>query len=142
MTQIEFYTGVTDPVVAAHRLALKVFAARKPLRIATSSDTITNELDRLLWEQPEDAFVPHVRLDSPLRAATSVVIDHANTHEGDAEVLISLCAQPPSFFARFERMIEIVGRDEASALAGRERWQFYKARGYALTHTDLSRRTS
>jgi DNA polymerase IIIc chi subunit len=37
-------------------------------------------------------------------------------------------------------MIEIVGVDEESALAGRRRWQFYKERGYAVTHTDLSKR--
>jgi DNA polymerase III subunit chi len=139
MTQIEFYTGVSQPVQSAHRLALKVFAAKRKLRIASPDAATTDELDRLLWTQPEEAFVPHVRLDSPLRDDTPIVLDHAATHEGAADVLISLCATPPSYFARFERLIEIVGKEDALAQTGRTRWQFYKERGYAMTHTDLSR---
>ncbi len=140
MTRIEFYTGVANPVNAAHRLTLKVFAAKRRLRIATADAATTDELDRMLWLQPEDAFVPHVRIDSALRDDTPIIVDHASTHEGEADVLISLCDEPPNFFARFERLIEIVGRDEASATAGRRRWQFYKERGYELVHTDLSKR--
>jgi DNA polymerase III subunit chi len=139
MTRIEFYTGVANPVQAAHRLALKVFAAKRKLRIATPDAAITGELDRMLWLQPEESFVPHVALNSPLRDDTPIVIDHAATHEGAADVLISLCATPPSYFARFERLIEIVGQDEGLAQTGRTRWQYYKERGYAMTHTDLSR---
>jgi DNA polymerase III subunit chi len=140
MTKIEFYTGVVKPIQAAHRLTLKVYAAQRRLRIATADAATTDELDRLLWLQPEEAFVPHVGLNSPLRDDTPIIVDHAGTHEGTADVLISLCAEPPSYFARFERVIEIVGTDEQSALAGRRRWQFYKARGYEMAHTDLSKR--
>jgi DNA polymerase III subunit chi len=140
VTKIEFYTGVAKPVSAAHKLSLKVFAVKRKLRIATPDARATEELDRLLWESPEDAFVPHVTLQSPLREDTPIIVDHATSHEGAADVLISLCHESPSFFARFERMIEIVGVDEQSALAGRRRWQFYKERGYAMTHTDLSKR--
>jgi DNA polymerase III subunit chi len=140
MTKIEFYTGVANPIVAAHKLALKVYAAKRKLRIATDDAQATEQLDRLLWEQPEDAFIPHVRLTSPLRDETPVVIDEATTHDGHADVLISLCATPPSYFARFERLIEIVGKAPELAETGRARWQFYKERGYAMTHTDLSKR--
>ncbi|MGL4231697.1 MAG: DNA polymerase III subunit chi [Casimicrobium sp.] len=140
MTTIEFYTGVANPISAAHKLALKVFAAKRALRIATPDANATQSLDRLLWEQPEDAFVPHVPLASPLRDATPIILDHEAAHEGACDVLINLCHVPPKYFSRFERLIEIVGRDEDSAKAGRERWQFYKERGYAMTHTDLSKR--
>jgi DNA polymerase III subunit chi len=139
MTRIEFYTGVANPVTAAHKLALKVHAAKRRLRIATPDEATTEQLDRMLWEQPEDGFVPHVRLDSAIRDLTPIVIDHATTHEGDADVLIALCATPPSYFARFERLIEIVGGAPEIAQSGRARWQFYKERGYEMSHTDLSR---
>jgi DNA polymerase III subunit chi len=142
MTKIEFYTGVANPIAAAHKLVLKVHAAKRRLRIATSDAASTEQLDRMLWEQPEDAFVPHVRLDSKWRDATPILIDHAATHEGVADVLISLCEVPPSYFARFDRLIEIVGKDDALAQTGRTRWQFYKERGYAMTHTDLSKRAA
>ena len=96
-------------------------------------------LDALLWEQPPDGFLPHVSLASPLAADTPIIIDHEATHEGVADVLINLSTTPPSFFARFERMFEIVGQEEDVAAAGRERWKFYKARGYEMTHTVMQR---
>ncbi len=139
MTTIEFYTGVANPLHAAHKLALKVHAAKRRLRIATPDAVATDQLDRLLWESPDDGFVPHVRLDSTLRDATPIIVDHADGHDGAADVLISLRGTPPSFFARFERLIEIVGIDDEIAKSGRARWQFYKERGYEMTHTDLSR---
>jgi len=55
-------------------------------------------------------------------------------------VLVNLHAAPPPFFSRFERMVEIVTRDEADAAAGRERWKFYKARGYEIRSFNLSER--
>jgi DNA polymerase-3 subunit chi len=142
MTRIEFYTGVSNPVTAAHKLALKVHAAKRRLRIATPDEATTQQLDRLLWEHPEEAFVPHVRLDSSLRDDTPIVIDHALSHEGEADVLITLCETPPLYFARFKRLIEIVGSAPEIAQSGRSRWQFYKARGYEMSHTDLSRQRS
>lgn len=140
MTTIEFYTGIADPIAATHRLALKVYASGRRLRIATPDEATTKLLDRALWERPEDAFVPHCTLGSPLRDATPIVIDHTNDHDGAADVLISLCGQPPKYFARFERMFEVVGTDPELAAAGRERWAFYKSRGYPLKHTDMSKR--
>jgi DNA polymerase-3 subunit chi len=60
--------------------------------------------------------------------------------EGPAAVLINLHALPPPFFSRFERLAEIVSRDEVERAAGRERWKFYKARGYEIRSYDLSAR--
>ena len=73
-------------------------------------------------------------------AQTPIVVDHVLDHEGPAAVLINLYALPPPFFSRFERLAEIVSRDEAELAAGRERWKFYKARGYEIRSYDLSAR--
>jgi DNA polymerase-3 subunit chi len=45
---------------------------------------------------------------------------------------------PPSFFARFERVAEVVTQDENSLQALRDAWRHYKDRGYPLTKHDLS----
>jgi len=42
------------------------------------------------------------------------------------------------FFSRFERVIEIVTQDENDARLGRERYSFYKDRGYELRHIPLT----
>ena len=44
---------------------------------------------------------------------------------------------PPPFFSRFERLAEIVSLDEADVASGRERWKFYKARGYEIRSFNL-----
>lgn len=135
MTEINFYTAVTNPLTAAARLVGKAYAQGRRVRVVTPDAASTAALDRLLWEQPVDSFVPHVTLTSPNAAETPVIIDHSMLHEGSADVLINLSAEPPAFFARFERLFEIVGQDAALATAGRERWAFYKARGYPMSHT-------
>ena len=53
-------------------------------------------------------------------------------------MLVNLHPSPPPFFSRFERLAEIVGTDAADAAAGRERWKFYKERGYELRPHNLS----
>ena len=135
MTEINFYSGVSNPMSATAKLVAKAYASGKRVRVVTADATSTQQLDRLLWEVPEESFIPHVTLGSKHAAVTPVIIDHTPTHEGAAEVLINLSTQTPPFFARFERVFEIVGQDAALATAGRERWQFYKARGYEMTHT-------
>lgn len=135
MTEINFYTAVANPLTATARLVGKAYAQGRKVRVVTPDAATTAALDKLLWEQPVEGFVPHVTMTSMHVAVTPVIVDHSLLHEGAADVLINLSAEPPAFFARFERMFEIVGVDATLATAGRERWAFYKARGYALSHT-------
>ena len=135
MTEINFYTAVTNPLTATARLVGKAYAQGRRVRVVTPDAATTAALDKLLWEQPVEGFVPHVTMTSPHVAHTPVIVDHSLLHEGTADVLINLSAEPPAFFARFERMFEIVGQEATLAAAGRARWAFYKARGYPLSHT-------
>ena len=100
----------------------------------------TDKFDRLLWQWPSLGFVPHCRLGDAVAAETPVLVDHALTHEGPAAVLVNLHPSPPPFFSRFERLVEIIGIDENDATAGRERWKFYKARGYEVRSHNLAER--
>ena len=69
-----------------------------------------------------------------------MLVDHALTHDGPAAVLVNLHPSPPPFFSRFERLVEVIGTDENEAAAGRERWKFYKARGYEVRSHNLAER--
>ncbi|MCY1304906.1 DNA polymerase III chi subunit, HolC [compost metagenome] len=53
------------------------------------------------------------------------------------QLLINLSDQPPAQFASFERLIEVVGSGAAAREAGRQRYRFYRERGYPLTHHDI-----
>ena len=135
MTSIDFYTHVADRLEVVAKLVAKAFALHGSVRVLTANPESTDALDRLLWIQPAIAFLPHCRIGDRLAAETPIWIDHALEHQGPAAVLINLHAEPPPFFSRFERLAEIVGADPADIAAGRERYRFYRERGYELrTH--------
>ena len=50
-------------------------------------------------------------------------------------VLVNLAADVPEFFSRYERVAEVVDADAARREQSRERYRFYRDRGYKLnTH--------
>ena len=53
-------------------------------------------------------------------------------------MLVNLALQTPSFFSRFERLIEVVTPADDDRAAARDRWRFYKERGYPLSSFDLA----
>jgi DNA polymerase-3 subunit chi len=132
MTEIDFYTHCRDPLAVAARICGKAFAQKRRVRVLTADAAMTESLDQLLWRTPATGFVPHCRLGSRLAGETPVLVDHALDHQGPAEVLVNLGPEPPPFFGRFDRLAEIVGAHEAELAQGRERYRFYRERGYAL----------
>ena len=140
MTTIDFYTHCTDRFEVAATLVAKAWAQHGSARVLTPDVATTDKFDRLLWQSPPLGFVPHCRLGDAVAAETPVLVDHALTHEGPAAVLVNLHPSPPPFFSRFERLVEIIGIDESDAAAGRERWKFYKARGYEVRSHNLAER--
>jgi DNA polymerase-3 subunit chi len=140
MTTIDFYTHCANRFEVASKLVAKAWAQHGSVRVLTADEETTAALDRLLWLWPATGFLPHCRLDSPLAADTPILVDHVLEHRGPAAVLVNLHASSPPFFSRFDRLAEIVGSDETDAAAARERWKFYKARGYEVRSHDLSGR--
>jgi DNA polymerase III subunit chi len=135
MTSIDFYTHVADRLEVALRLVAKAFAQHGRVRVLTPDAETTEALDRALWLKPPIGFLPHCRVSSALAAETPIWVDHADDHPGPAAVLINLTPTAPSFFSRFERLAEIVGTDPDDVAAGRERYRYYRERGYELrTH--------
>jgi DNA polymerase IIIc chi subunit len=67
----------------------------------------------------------------PLDAGWNDVGSWAALHD----VLISLAPEVPTWFSRFTRIAELVGAAEDDKVRGRERFRFYRERGYPLeTH--------
>ena len=137
MTTIDFYTHVSDRLDVAARIIAKAHAAHGNVRVLTPDAATTEALDRRLWLQPPTSFLPHCTTDAAVAADTPIWIGHSLEHKGPAAVLVNLHPEPPPYFSRFERLAEIVGTGEADAAAGRERWKFYKARGYELRQHNL-----
>ena len=140
MTTIDFYTHVDDRLAVAARIVAKAYAAHGTVRVLTTDRMTTDALDRLLWLQTALSFLPHCRMDNALAAETPIWIDELPEHNGPCAVLVNLNAEPPPFFSRFERLAEIVGKGEGHAVAGRERFRFYRERGYELRTHNLEER--
>jgi DNA polymerase-3 subunit chi len=54
------------------------------------------------------------------------------------DILLNLRQDQPAFFSRFQRLIEIVGMDDADKAAARVRYKFYRDRGYEIRQHDMS----
>lgn len=138
MTKVDFYTGSTDKLRTACQLSHK--AMQKGLRTVISTPDVEtiDALDKLLWIYPATAFIPHCRDDAQDAEQMSVVLNHDGKRFPHHDLLISLHNECVPFFSRFERVIEIIGNNEEDSRMGRERFKFYRDRGYELRHIDLS----
>ena len=137
MTQIDFYTNVADKVHTACRIAAKGYALGHRILVFCPDAEIAKRFDRLLWTTPPTAFVPHCAPADPLAAVTPVIVDYRGAEPVHDEVLLNLTPQRPAFFGRFERLIEIVSLDDEDRCSARERYKFYRDRGYEIRTHDL-----
>jgi len=142
MTKVDFYTGSSDKLRTVCQLSHK--AMQNGVRVILSTpDSATNDaLDRLLWQFPATAFIPHSRSDAADAAQSPVVVDLGSEKFPHHELLISLHNECMPFFSRFERVIEIIGNDAEDSRLGRLRFKFYRDRGYELRHIDLTKNTA
>ena len=137
MTEITFYTFADNPLDVARRVAAKAHGQGKQVMIYAPDAAVADAIDRLLWMTPALSFVPHCRDTDPLAAETPVLIGANADALRSADVMINLHFEQPSAFARFERLVEIIGQDDAGREQGRMRYRFYQTRGYAMKTHDL-----
>ena len=140
MTQIDFYFHVENKLQTACALSAKAYARGLKVLAFCADAEASQKFSRLLWTAPPVGFIPHCTADDRLAAVTPVIVDHDGSNLPHDEVLINLRAEWPPFFTRFQRLIEIVSLDEADRGRARERFKFYRDRGYAIQSHDLSKR--
>ena len=137
MTEITFYTFADSPLDVARRVVTKAYGQGRQVMIYAPDPSTADSIDRLLWTTPALSFVPHCRDSDALAGETPVLIGTHADALNSADVMINLHAEQPPAFARFERLVEIIGQDEADLEPGRARYRFYQTRGYALKTHDL-----
>ena len=137
MTRIDFYTKVDDKLRFACRLCAKALSQKMRVNVYTSDAQLAERFDHLLWQTPATGFIPHCRAEDPLAAETPVLI---HTSEGALlhdTLLINLDQAWPPFFSRFQRLVEIVSGETHDTSSARERFRFYRDRGYAINTHDM-----
>lgn len=139
MTRVSFYilksTAAAKRQEFACRLAEKAYQQGHQVYIHTASAAEAQQLDEALWAFRADSFVPHQCLTDNNDSDSPILIGHQSAPPRLMDVMINLAEQQPLFFSQFERVAEIVDDNESIKQAGRERYQFYRHRGYELqTH--------
>ncbi len=140
LTEVEFHTGVADPVGFACRLLRK--ACRQGVRVLVTAEPGTlAELDRALWTFEPHEFLPHVRVPgatAEVAARTPVWLAEGaalpKLPPGAPRVLLNLGKPEAVDAALADRLIEVVGAEPDAVEAGRGRWRAYKAAGLSIRH--------
>ena len=139
MTRIDFYLtsdiSNTGKDIAVCKLTHKAFGLGYNVYILTSNPDESAQLDRLLWTFSAGSFIPHGLDTGGTASDLAVLIGQQEPPESRQDVLISLTAGVPDFFSRFRRVVDVVGPTPEAKQRARERYRFYKERGYPLqTH--------
>ena len=137
MTRVDFYQlhpqqHNQDRVVC--QLCQKAYDSNQKTLLLTQSPEQTVHLDRQLWIFNDDSFVPH-DLEESDGLLSPILIHNQPDPQGERQLLINLSPTIPTYFAQFERVIELVTEDNKQS--AREHYSFYKERGYPLHHHTL-----
>lgn len=140
MTRVDFYVvnsaGAEARLSVAARLAEKALGRGHRIFINCASQGQMDALDQYLWDFKPASFVPHSLASAD--PEEQVVLTYDLPPASHDDVLINLALTPPSYFARFQRVAEVVTQDAGSLEALRSAWRHYKDRGYPLSKHDLS----
>jgi len=138
MTAIDFYFNAEDRLQIACRLAAKAASQNTRMVIYAPEHDTASRLDKLLWTWQATGFVPHCAAHEAIATETPILIAAGEETPEGCGVLLNLSSEAPPHFERFERLCELVGRDDGEKQAGRGRYRYYRDRGYKITDHDLA----
>lgn len=139
MTRVDFHFNVPDKLAYGCRLVRKIRQTGHRAVVYCSDADHLSRFDQALWTFQPLTFLPHAMADDRVAPRTPVVLTDRICDLPHHEVLVNLGADTPEFFSRFERLLEIVSVDDGDRAMGRERYRFYKDRGYPLTTHEVGR---
>jgi len=145
MTRVDFYVlPNADPAqrpLLACKLADKAYGQGLKVYIHTASESDSQQLDELLWTFRDGSFLPHAIHSAVNGEPPPILLGHDHEPTGHptshTDVLINLGTDIPRFFGRFERVAELVDQRTELLTQSRERYRYYRERGYELKSHNL-----
>jgi len=113
----------------ACRLVEKAYLQDHQVVVRLGSGEDLADFDELLWRFSDRSFVPHEVAGGGATAAAPVLLTAGDDPSGTADVLVNLADDAPPWFSRYARVVELVGGEDTSRQAGRERFRFYREQG-------------
>jgi len=140
VTRVNFYT-VPGPTINtmnfACQLANQAIQQAKSVLLYCPETVAAEQMATTLWQWQRTSFLPHrVEARGPEKIRLCCDQDPGEDHGW----LINLSAETPDWFARFEQVFELVYGESEFIAQKRQRYRFYKDRGYPLAYQDAGPR--
>ena len=113
-------------------LATRSYRQKQKCLVFCENQQQAEQFDELLWQLPNDAFVPHNLTGEGPVGGAPVEICWQTPSQFNRPVLINLAETIPEFHQRFRQVIDFVPADEQQKLQARERYKHYRAAGNQL----------
>lgn len=142
MTQVDFYIlqdhSENAKNLFACKLADKVFRLKHKVYINADTAQQASQLDNLLWTYNPGSFIPHGLCEESDPEFTPILIGVGDQSKGQHEVMINIGNEIPLSFSQFDRVAEIVIGNDDQRQQARQRFKFYRDRGYSLNTHEIS----
>ena len=124
-----------EPLRLVCELARKAYDANLWTLVLVRDAEQAEQLDEMLWDMGDDAYIPHQIAGDEEDELTPVLIATPDTDVPLRPLVINL--RDGAVDGSFERVLEVVPADESSRGPLRERWKQYQARGLTLNKYDM-----
>lgn len=138
MTQVEFLHGANDRLQAVAGWLAAAAAEGRRVIVFAPQRAEYERLDHLLWSQPPTAFVAHCSAGDRLAPVTPIVLAADLDAPVCDDCLLNFSDQVPPGFSRFRQVVEIVSVDDLDRTQGRDRYRYYRERGYPIVASDIA----
>ncbi len=132
---VQFYHLLTTPLERAlPKLVEKACGQGMRVLIHGTSEQC-EALDRALWVNDPDSFIPHGSDNSPNPERQPVYLTRSMDNANKAQILMIADGATCEEQETYERICDIFdGGDEQAVAAARERWKAYADQGLPLTY--------
>jgi len=140
LTRVDFYHNVRDIIRFACRITRKLYYEKiinseKPLIIRCQDRPHCKLVSESLNYFSSKDFLPYAEFSDRNASVSPIILSVKSEIPFWAEdllVLVNLDSVIESTFSSYTRVIEIVDQTDLNRQQGREKYMFYKERGYAV----------
>ena len=124
-----------EPLRLVCELVRKAWAGNLWTLVLARDAEQAEQLDELLWDMGDDAYIPHQVAGDEEDELTPVLIAPPEIDAPLRALVINL--RDNAVVGTVERVLEVVPADESAREPLRERWKQYKARGFEVNKHDM-----
>ena len=124
-----------EPLRLVCELVRKAYSAEQWTLVLARDAAQAEQLDDLLWDMGDDAYIPHQIGGDEEDDLCPVLIGTPDADLALRPLVINL--RDAAVEGSFERVLEVVPADDGARGPLRERWKQYQARGLQLSKHDM-----